>query len=96
MPDDIEVSVYSDRGLTWFKASIPKLSTSKEGSLGHMRLSSERIKKCPVLGVSGSDFIRDHVKILSQYGIHVPGDVTVEIDEPIDGFIHFSVCLDRL
>lgn len=96
VPDDIEVSVYTDNGLTWFKASIPKLSTINEGSLGHMRLSNERIKNCPVLGVSGSDFIRDHVKILSQYGINVPGDVIVEIEEPIDGFIHFSVCLDRL
>ena len=61
-----------------------------------MRLSNERIKNCPVLGVSGSDFIRDHVEILSQHGINVPGDVLVEIDEPIDGFIHFSVCLDKL
>ena len=96
VPDDIDVAVYEQQGKTWFRASIPRQPGMAKGSLGEMQRSNERLQKCPALGVSGSEFIRNHVAILAEHGIRVPEDVVVDIDPQADGYIHFKVPLDQL
>ena len=96
VPNDIDVAVYKRDGSYWFQASIPRETTNKAGSLGDMRMQNERLKKCPALGVSGSEFINNYKEILATHGIHVPEDVLVEIDREPDGFIHFKVPLEHL
>jgi hypothetical protein len=96
VPNDIEVAVYTQDGATWFRASIPREPSQEVGSLGEMRISNERLQKCPALGVSGSEFIANHVTLLAEHGIRVPEDVLVEIDPTPEGFIHFKVPLERL
>lgn len=96
VPNDIEIAIEVQQGSTWFRASIPKEPTQSKGSLGDMQQTNERLQKCPALGVSGSEFIRNHVSILAEHGIRVPEDVLVEIDHDPRGRIHFKVPLDRL
>lgn len=95
VPSDIEIAIEQQPGGTWFRASIPRETSQTPGSLGAMRQSNERLQKCPALGVSGREFIRNHVAILADHGIRVPEDVIVEIDDDPQGAIHFKVPLDR-
>ena len=96
VPEDIPVRIEHLSGQVWFQASIPKLPMEGEGSLLAMRQSNERINRCPVLRVSGREFIENHVQILAEYGIKVPEDVIVRIDDRPDGYLHFRVRLDTL
>lgn len=96
VPDDIEIAIEQTQGMAWFRASIPRQPSMAEGSLGEMQRRNERLQRCPVLGVSGSVFIRNHVAILAEHGLRIPDDVVVEIDQQSDGFIHFRVPLDQL
>ena len=98
VPSDIRVVVESSDNQIWFQASIPKLPDETEGStsLIAMRQHNERINRCPVLRVSGREFIANHVQILAEYGIRVPEDVIVIIDVDPKGYLHFRVRLDTL
>ena len=96
VPADIQVFVERSDGQVWFQASIPKLPVEGEGSLLAMRQQDFRIQRCPVLRVSGREFIEEHVRILAEYGIRVPEDVIVIIDPQDDGYLHFRVRLDQL
>jgi hypothetical protein len=58
--------------------------------------NNQRILKCPVLNVSGTEFIQNHESILMEHGIRVPDDVIVSIDNDAQGMIHFDVRLDTL
>lgn len=96
VPSDIPVKIDQLEGEIWFQASIPKYPEEGQGSLLGMRQSNERLNRCPVLRVSGREFIDHHVEILAEYGIRVPDDVVVEIDSGPDGYLHFRVRLDKL
>ena len=96
VPADIQVFVERSHGQVWFQASIPKLPVEGEGSLLAMRQQDFRIQRCPVLRVSGREFIEEHVRILAEYGIRVPEDVIVIVDPQDDGYLHFRVRLDQL
>ena len=96
VPSDIPVSVdhYGDE--IWFQASVPKFPEESQGSLLGMRKTNERMNRCPVLRVSGREFIDNHIDILAEYGIRVPEDVVVNIDSDPNGYLHFRVRLDSL
>ena len=95
VPDDIGVMIERREDQVWFQASIPKLPVDEgEGSLLAMRQQGLRMDRCPVLKVSGREFIEGYVRILADYGIRVPEDVVVLIDSQDDGYLHFSVRLD--
>jgi hypothetical protein len=96
VPSDIPVSVDQCEGEIWFQASVPKFPEEGQGSLLGMRRSNERMNRCPVLRVSGREFIDNHVQILAEYGIRVPEDVVVLIDAHPNGYLHFRVRLDVL
>ena len=98
VPSDIPIRVEITGDQIWFQASIPKLPDATDGStsLLAMRQSNERINRCPVLRVSGREFIANHVQILAEYGIRVPEDVIVTIDPNPKGYLHFRVRLDTL
>ncbi|QBE70335.1 hypothetical protein SynWH8101_2770 [Synechococcus sp. WH 8101] len=96
VPSDIQITITQNNQQIWFRASIPKMTNNTAGSLGHMRQNNQRILKCPVLKVSGTEFIQNHESILMDYGIRVPDDVIVSIDNDAQGMIHFDVRLDTL
>ena len=54
------------------------------------------MNRCPVLRVSGREFIENHIVILAEYGIRVPEDVVVIVDSDPNGYLHFRVRLDLL
>ena len=96
VPSDIPVRVDQFEGAIWFQASVPKFPVEGHGSLLGMRKSNERMNRCPVLRVSGREFIDNHIQILAEYGIRVPEDVVVLIDSEPKGYLHFRVRLDVL
>lgn len=95
VPTDIEIAIEAVQGGTWFRASIPREPNTSPGSLGDMQQTNDRLQKCPALGVSGREFIDNHVAILAEHGIRVPEDVVVDVDPEPHGRIHFKVPLDR-
>ena len=95
VPSDVEIAIETVQGATWFRASIPREPDTSPGSLGDMQQRNDRLQKCPALGVSGREFIDNHVGILAGHGIRVPEDVVVDVDPEPQGRIHFKVPLDR-
>ena len=97
VPSDIPVRIDHFDDEIWFQASVPKFPEEGQGtSLLGMRKSNERMNRCPVLRVSGREFIDNHIEILAEYGIRVPEDVVVIIDSDPNGYLHFRVRLDLL
>ncbi len=96
VPDDIDVDVEWIAEQIWFQASIPKLPGDGDRSLVAMRQRNERLNRCPVLRVSGQEFINNHIQILAEHGMRVPEDVVVLIDPGANGYIHFRIRLDVL
>ena len=97
VPSDIPIRIDHFDDEIWFQASVPKFPEEGQGnSLLGMRKSNERMNRCPVLRVSGREFIDNHIEILAEYGIRVPEDVVVIVDSDPNGYLHFRVRLDLL
>ncbi len=90
VPEDIILTTEERDNVIYFKSSIPKNPGNRVNDLGQRRIEDQRLKKCPIMGVSEHEIISDPVTLFKQYNIDIPNDMTVVVDEDEDGYIHFE------
>jgi hypothetical protein len=94
VPEDIILTTEERDNIIYFKSSIPKNPGDRVNDLGQRRIEDQRIKKCPIMGVSEQEIISDPVTLFKKYNIDIPSDMTVVVDEDEDGYIHFECVID--
>lgn len=94
IPEDIVLETYREDERWVFRSKIPKNPGNRTNDLGQRRIEDQRLKKCPVMGVSEQEIIDDPVGLFAQYGIKIPDDMRVYYDDEEDGYIYFECYLD--
>jgi hypothetical protein len=94
VPEDIILTTETRNGQFYFRSSIPKNPGNRVNDLGQRRIEDQRLRKCPIMGVSEQEIIDDPVNLFNRYGISIPSDMTVFVDEQDDGYIHFECLID--
>lgn len=94
VPEDIVMETYLEDGRWVFRSKIPKTPGNRTNDLGQRRIEDQRLKKCPIMGVSEQEIIDDPVGLFSQYGIKIPEDMKVFYDAEESGYIYFECYID--
>lgn len=90
VPEDIILTCEERSGTIFFRSSIPKNPGNRVNDLGQRRIEDQRLKKCPVMGVSEQEIISNPISLFKSYGINIPEDMSVIIDSDDGGYIHFE------
>ena len=89
VPEEINMSIIEHGNHhVKFKASIPIKPLSDYDRQGR-RILDRRLKKCPVINISGEEMINNPILKLKELGIRVPEDIEIVIDEDPNGYIHY-------
>lgn len=88
VPDSIQFRCNDDGRHLTLIASVPR---TEQGT----RATQQRMRRCPLAGITGDELAADPVGVLRSVGVRVPEDVGVEVDAHRSGFIHFTVVMAR-
>lgn len=88
VPDSIQFRCQDDGRHLTLIASVPR---TEQGT----QAMQQRMRRCPLAGITGDELAADPVAVLQSVGLRVPEDVGVEVDVHRGGFIHFTVVVAR-